>query len=139
MPADAAFRRRKALATLAEERLRDGFLGRAASIYGWGVAISYAALVLIAPESARTLLARALATACGVVGTLVAAALLRDLGAARERDTLFAVARENGFTPHDLRLVRGLAAARRFGKAVGLPFVVLVLVSLAARAGGAAP
>jgi hypothetical protein len=131
---DAPLRRRFALVVLAEERLRQGFLGRAATLYGWGVAVSYAALMLLAPGSAPALLARAVLTACGIVGTLVAAAALRDTLAARRTDVVRQLARENGFDRGALHVARGAAAVVRFGKAAGLPCLLLALVALVAGA-----
>jgi hypothetical protein len=130
--ADATFRRRLALVVLAEERLRQGFLGRAASLYGWGVGVSYGALMLLAPGSVEALLTRALLTACGIVGTLVAAAALRDTLAERGTDVGGRLARENGFDRSDLALARGAAAVVRFGKAAGMPCALLAVVALVA-------
>jgi hypothetical protein len=137
--AEAKWRRRLALAALAEARLREGFLGRAASVYGWGVAVSYAALVLLAPASSFVLFRRAVATALGVVGTLVAAALLRDLLGDPQLDVVRALARESGFDGHERRLARALAALFRLSKAVGVPGSALLLVTLGTRLFGLEP
>ncbi len=134
MLADATLRRRFALVVLAEERLRHGFLGRASMLYGWGVAVSYGALMLLAPGSARTLLTRAVLTACGIVGTLVAAAALRDGLAERGTDVARQLARENGFDGAELLVARAAAAVVRFGKTAGLPCALLVVVALVAGA-----
>jgi len=128
---DPTSRRWLVLRALAEERLREGFLGRAARVYGWGIAVSYGALMLVAPGSAFTLFTRALGTALGVVGTLVASALLRDVLAAPRRDAVATLARENGFDRRELFLARGAAASVRFVKVIGVPAAVLGCVALA--------
>ena len=119
------------LRALAEERLGEGFLGRAARVYSWGIAVSYGALMLLAPGSALRLLERALVTGLGVVGTLMASTLLRDVLADPRRDALSSVARENGFARRELLLARGAAALVRFVKVVGVPGAVLACVALA--------
>lgn len=139
MLAEAKWRRRLALAALAEERLREGFLGRAATMYGWGIAVSYAVLVLIAPASSLVLLRRALVTALGVVGTLVVAALLRDVLGDPRFDAVRVLARHFGFDRDERRLARIAAALLRLGKAIGVPGAALALVALGARLFGAQP
>jgi hypothetical protein len=138
-PADATFRRRLALVALAEARLREGFLGRAASVYGWGIALSYSALVLIARGAARALVVRAFDTACLVVGALVALALLREGLRPHALDTVALLARENGFGRADVRLARGVGALLRFGKAVAVPCALLAVVALSVSLVGAEP
>ncbi len=119
------------LRALAEERLREGFLGRAARVYGWGIAVSYGALMLVAPGSAFTLFTRAVVTGAGIVGTLVASALLRDVLAEPRRNAVASLARENGFGPRELLLARGAAASVRFVKVIGVPGAVLACLALA--------
>jgi hypothetical protein len=114
---------------LCERRLRDGFLGRAAGMYGWGIALSYASLALLAPGSAGALTSRALASALLLVGALVAWAALRDLGAGRARDGVTALAREHGIGHGALRLARGAAVLLRLLKTVGAPILALMLVT----------
>jgi hypothetical protein len=114
---------------LCERRLRDGFLGRAAGMYGWGIALSYASLALLAPASAGALTSRALVSALLLVGALVAWAALRDLGAERTHDGVTALAREHGIGHGVLGLARGAAVLLRLLKTVGAPILALVLVT----------
>jgi ABC-type thiamine transport system ATPase subunit len=81
---------------LCERRLREGFVGRAATLYGIGIAVSYAVVALIAPMSALELTRRALVTAVVVVGALVGLAGLRDASAERSLDAVTALLREHG-------------------------------------------
>ncbi len=134
-----AWRRPLALVRLCERRLRDGFVGRAAGFYGWGIAVSYAALALVAPGSAATLTWRALVSALTVVGTLVAWASLRDLGRGRMKDGVTALAREHGIGRGALGLARAAAFFLRLLKTVGAPVGALALVALAASLGQGAP
>jgi hypothetical protein len=126
------------LRALAEERLREGFLGRAARVYGWAIAVSYGALMLAAPGSAGVLLGRAVTTGLGVVGTLVACALARDVLADPLRDSVAALARENGFERRELALAQSVAALVRLAKVVGIPACVLAALALAVSASGGA-
>jgi hypothetical protein len=131
----SAWRRPLALVLLCERRLRDGFAGRAAAFYGWGIAVSYAVLAFMAPGSAATLTWRALGSALAVVGTLVAWTALRDLGADRTKDGVTALAREQGIAPGALGLARAAAVLLRLLKTVGAPILLLSLVALAASLG----
>jgi hypothetical protein len=127
----SAWRRPLALVLLCERRLRDGFVGRAAGFYGWGIAVSYAAVVLFAPGSAAALAERALSSALGVVGVLVAWASLRDAGAARTTDGVTALAHEHGFDQRALRRARAAAVLLRLLKTVAIPMTALALIALA--------
>ena len=133
MFADPVSRRWLVLSALAEERLREGFLGRAARVYGWGIAVSDGALMLLSPGSALRLLERALVTGLGVVGTLVLSALWRDVLRDSGRDGVASLARENGFARRELLLARCAAASMRFVKVAGVPGAVLALVALSAH------
>jgi hypothetical protein len=124
---------------LCERRLRDGFVGRAAGFYGWGIAVSYGAIVLFAPGSAAALTERALLSALAVVGALVAWAGLRDVGATRTKDGVTALAHEHGFERRALRWARAAAVLLRLLKTVGAPMLALALVALAAGMSRGAP
>jgi len=98
-------------------------------MYGWGIALSYASLALLAPASAGALTSRALVSALLLVGALVAWAALRDLGAERTHDGVTALAREHGIGHGVLGLARGAAVLLRLLKTVGAPILALVLVT----------
>jgi hypothetical protein len=138
---DVTSRRWLVLRALAEEHLRHGFFGRAARVYGWGIAVSYGALMLVAPGSAFALFTRALVTALGIVGSLVASALFCDVLAAPRRDAVAGLARENGFDRRELLLARGAAAVVSFVKLAGAPGALLACLALALHVvkAGAAP
>jgi hypothetical protein len=135
----ASFRRPFALVRLCERRLSDGFVGRAAGLYGWGIAVSYAVVALLAPGSAAALTWRALLSALTVVGALVAWASLRDLGAGRTKDGVSALACEHGIGRETLLLARAGAFFLRLLKTVAAPVAALSLVALAASLGQGAP
>lgn len=139
MFADGTLRRRLALVALAERRLQQNYLGRAASFYGWGIAASYALLIAVAPASAWLLVERALVTGSGIVGTLSAGAALRDAWNRRDDDALGALAREAGFGGGAVHAVRAAGAAWRAVKAIGAPAVLLAVFGLGAALAGGRP
>ena len=101
-------------------------------MYGWGIALSYASVALIAPDSAGALTSRALVSALVMVGALVGWAALRDLGAERSRDGVTALAREHGVGSGALGMARGAAVLLRLLKTVGAPVLTLVLLTASA-------
>jgi len=123
---------------LCERRLREGFVGRAATLYGFGIAVSYALVALIAPVSALELTRRALVTAVVVVGALVGVAGLRDAGAERSLDAVTALVREHGVSARALRFARALALVLRLLKAAVAPCAAVGLFALLLRLLGAA-
>lgn len=136
MLAEGISRRPLALAALAERRLHEGYLGRAASFYGWGIAVSYALLIIVAPASAWALVARALVTGACIVGALAAAAAVRDALADPERDALAALARETGFGTTAVQAARAAGAVWRAVRALAAPSIALAALALAASVGG---
>jgi hypothetical protein len=124
-------RRFPELVALAERRLGDSFGGRAARLYGWGIALSYGfalALLQVRPEA---IVSQALVALAWIPAGLVA------LGAARERarndeDAGFvALVRQRGFDLGELELARLIATAARIARVTGYPALVLVLVRAA--------
>jgi hypothetical protein len=115
------------LEALCARRLRDGFFVRAARWYGLGIAASYALAIGFAPDSADTLLARALATLSFIVGGILGLAAARD-PEGPEQDGLLALVRQRGFAPRELALARFTAAARRILAGVGGPGLAISLV-----------
>jgi hypothetical protein len=137
--ADGTLRRRLALVALAERRLRENYLGRAASFYGWGIAVSYALLIALAPDSAWLLLERALVTACASVGALAAGAALRDAWSLRDDDALGSLAGAAGFGGASVHAARAAGAVWRALKAGGVPALLLAVFALGASLAGARP
>jgi hypothetical protein len=127
------WRRSLALVRLCEGRLRDGYLGRIAAFYGWGVALSYAVLVMLAPASSGALLRDALMTLAGVVGTLVALATMRDFATPAAADGVGALAREMGTSGAELRAARLGAALMRWLTSAGRPALALATLVLITR------
>jgi hypothetical protein len=125
-----------ALAALAERCLHAGRLGRAAAFYAWGIGVSYAFLIVVAPASAWALVGHALFTACAAVGTLVAVAALRDAFANPARDAVSVLAREAGFEPGTVVAARLAGALWRAVKALVAPGVALVVLALGASLAG---
>ncbi len=139
MFADGTLHRRLALVALAERRLRENYLGRAASFYGWGIAVSYALLIAVAPANAWPLVGHALVTGCWIVGALAAGAALRDAWARRNDDALGALAREAGFGGAAVQWLRAAGAIWRALKAIGPPAVLLAVFGLGASLAGGRP
>jgi hypothetical protein len=137
--ADGTLRRRLALIALAERRLHENYLGRAASFYGWGVAVSYALLIAVAPASAWPLFERALVTAGGIVGALAGGAALRDAWGRRNDDALGALARGAGFGGSAVQGLRAAGAVWRALKAIGAPAALLAVFGLGASLLGGRP
>jgi hypothetical protein len=124
---------------LCERRLGDGFVGRAAGMYGWGIAVSYGVLALLAPSSAFALTRRALVTALGMVGALVLLAAWRNARGDRATDPVLALACEHGTSAGTLRLARTGALLLRLVKTIGAPIAALGLVAWLTSLGEAAP
>lgn len=139
MLVDGILRRRLALVALAERRLRDNYFGRAASFYAWGIAVSDALLVAVAPRSAWLFVERALAAGVGIVGALAVGAALRDASNPRSEDALAALAREAGFGGASVHTTRAAAAAWRTVRALAAPAVLLAACAFAASLGGGKP
>jgi len=115
---------------LCERRLRDGYLGRAATLYGWGVALSYGLLLPFAPTSTRALVSRALVTLAGIVGALVLLAGARELTTAPADDAVRALARETGTSKLELGVARTLGVFWRFLLTAGRPALALTALAL---------
>jgi hypothetical protein len=124
---------------LCERRLGDGFVGRAATLYGWGIAVSYGVLTVLAPSSGFVLTRRALVTALGMVGALVLLAAWRNARGDRRTDPVTALACEHGTSAGTLRLARAGALLVRLVKTIGAPILTLGLVAWLAALGEAAP
>ena len=116
-----------------ERRLRDGYLGRAAALYGWGVALSYGLLMAFAPASSAALVSRALTTLAGVVGALVLLAGARELTTAPASDPLRALARETGTARAELWAARAGGVCWRLLLTAGRPALALATLAVALR------
>jgi hypothetical protein len=117
------------LCTEAQRRLWGLRLGR---LYGFGVGLSYAALVFIGPASLPTstkLWARALATASWVAG-VGALSLARELGARDATQGITGLARLRGFGEPQLERARVVAGAIRLSTTVLTPGLMVALATL---------
>lgn len=104
-------------------------LGR---LYSYGIGFSYAALVLVGPDSLATsskLWARALITASWVAG-VGALSLATDLGARDTAQGLTGLARLRGFGERQLENARVVAGALRLSTTVLVPGLMLALATL---------
>jgi len=128
---DDTLRRHVALAAFAERRLRENYLGRAATFYGWSIAVSYALLMLVAPASAWALVGQALLAGGVIVGALALGAALRDAANGREEDAFGALAREAGFGGAAAAGARVAGAGWRAVRALGVPVLALTALAVA--------
>jgi hypothetical protein len=132
-----------ALAALADRRLADSYLVRAAGLYGWGIAMSYAVGMLLDPSATLALLASAVVTLAWVPGAVIAFAAARDAGGATESSGIALLARQRGFDHRALAWARFVGTASRISRAVGVRAVLLALFAASRGSGpvaaGAAP
>lgn len=123
-----------ALVRLCEARLLELFGVRAARVYAYGVALSFAVLMLLAGPSDRlqalqNLLFDALATLSWVVGGLVGLSAARDLEARDDDDGISALVRQRGHGARELEQARFIATTVRVARLIVVPGVLLALVA----------
>jgi hypothetical protein len=123
-----------ALIRLCEARLLELFGVRAARIYAFGVALSFAVLMLLAGSSDRRqalhgLFFDALSTLSWVVGGMVGLSAARDLRARDADDGISSLVRQRGHGERELEQARFLAATLRVARLVAVPGVVIALVA----------
>jgi len=105
---------------------------RLARLYGFGIGVGYAALLLVGPESlssAAKSWARALATASWVAG-VGAMSLATELATRDATQGLTGLARLRGFGEAQLERARTVAGARRLAVACLVPGLLVALATL---------
>ncbi len=119
-----------ALVGVCDRRLGHTFLAKGARLYGFGIAASYAILLLFDPADPLPILRRALGTLAWIVGGLVSLAAAKDAGA----DTtsgLALLARQRGVTRHELEAARWVGSALRIARLTGVPALALAAIAAA--------
>jgi hypothetical protein len=117
-------RRLALLVALAERRLNDRFLSRAARFYGWGIALSYAVAMWMELGDPSALLRRGLGTLAWVSGGMVVLSGLRNPDDAGERG-LLALVRGQGGSATELASAHLLALGRRLLRVTAWPALAL--------------
>jgi hypothetical protein len=108
---------------------------RAARLYAFGLAASFALLIALLPASATAssiekLLGRALISSSWLVAGLAALAAARDLERRDREEGVLALVAQRGHDLGTLELSRALAAAALIAARVALPAALLVVVGL---------
>ncbi len=135
--ADPAARRRwTALRRFVVERLREGFLIRAAFVLGIVIAIVCGSWMLalhwLAPgDAATTLLVAGVRWVSFVSGGIAAIALATDLGAQAGQAGFTALLQQRGFGPREVRRAQLYATARLIVGTLGVPVATLAMLGLA--------
>jgi hypothetical protein len=124
-----------ALVRLCEARLLELFGVRAARVYAYGVALSFALLMLFAGSPDRrqalhNLLFDALGTLSWVVGGMVGLSAARNLEARDDDDGISALARQRGHGARELEQARLLATTARIARLIIVPGVLLALIAM---------
>src|SRR5262245_11358154 len=108
---------------------------RAARLYAFGLALSFALLIALLPASTtpasiEKLIGRALLSASWLVAGLAALAAARDLERKDREEGILALVAQRGHDLETLELSRTLAAAVLIATRIALPAALLVLVGV---------